>query len=143
MYQIDKKKSLFVLIKNSLGTKLFQSVYFFVNGKSKDIYQKGKLSCAFYVSTILKILGMIESIHATVEGTIKDLEKSGWYKIEKPKKGAIIVWEKSKDGHQHIGFYIGKNKAVSNSSFLRKPTIHFLNYNKRKIEAIYFHKDLE
>ncbi len=143
MYQIDKKKSLFVLIKNSLGIKLFQSLYFFIGHKSKDIYQKGKLSCAFYVSTILKIIGMIENVHATVEGTIKDLEKSGWYKIEKPKKGAIIVWGENKNGHKHIGFYIGKNKAVSNNSFLQKPTIHSLQYNSREIEAIYFHKDLE
>jgi len=140
-YEIDKKRSLFKLLKNSLGTKLFRSVYFFVNNKSTDIYQNGKLSCAFYVSTILKIIGLIENIHATVESTIKDLEKSGWYKIEKPRKGAVLVWEKRND-HYHLGFYLEKNKAISNFSSKGVPLVHKLN-NNRKIIAIYFHKDLE
>lgn len=143
MFKIDKKKSLFVLIKNSLDTNLFQSVYFFINNKSQDIYKKGKLSCAFYVSTILKIIDMLENIHATVNGTIKDLEKSGWYKINNLKKGAVIIWSSNKEGHRHIGFYIGKNQAVSNNSKLKKPSIHSINYNNRAIELIYFHKDLE
>lgn len=140
-YKIDKKRSLFKLLKNSLGTKLFRSVYFFVNNKSIDIYQNGKLSCAFYVSTILKIIGLIENIHATVESTIKDLEKSGWYKIEKPRKGAVLVWE-NRNNHYHLGFYLEKNKAISNFSSKGVPLIHKLN-NNRKIIAIYFHKDLE
>lgn len=143
MYPIDKKKSLFILIKNSLGTKLFQSLYFFKDGKSRDIYRKGDLSCAFYVSTILKIIGMIGNIHAEIKSTIKDLEESGWYKIDKLKRGSVIIWEAGKHGHRHIGFYLGKNKAVSNSPKTRTPTIHSVNYENRKIEAIYFHKDLE
>ena len=143
MYQLDTKKSLFVLIKNSLGTKLFRSVYFFIDNKSKDIYKKGKLSCAFYVSTILKIIGLVKDIHATVQGLIKDMENSGWYKTNYLKKGAIIIWDKNKAGHLHVGFYLGNNKAVSNSSLKRTPTIHLLNYQGRKIIDIYFHDALK
>lgn len=144
MYEIDKKKSLEVLIKNSLGTKIFRSVFFFINGKSVDIYKKGNLSCAIYVSTLLKIAGLIKDIHATVESTIKDLELSGWYKIDKPRKLSVIVWERHpRDNHFHIGFYWQKNKAVSNVSRLGKPYIHDIMYQNRKIEAIYFHDDLK
>ncbi|GIW67505.1 MAG: hypothetical protein KatS3mg096_373 [Candidatus Parcubacteria bacterium] len=143
MYKIDAKKSLFVLIKNSLGTKLFKSVYFFIDKKSVDIYKKGKLSCAFYVSTILKIIGLVKDIHATVQGLIRDLEESGWYKIDKLKKGAIIIWDKEKSGHLHVGFYLGNNKAASNSSSKRMPIVHSLHYQGRKILAVYFHNSLE
>ncbi|BCX15728.1 MAG: hypothetical protein KatS3mg097_620 [Candidatus Parcubacteria bacterium] len=142
-YKINKKKSLFVLIKNSLGIKFFRSLYFFIDNKSKDIYKNGSLSCAFYVSTILKIIGLINDIHSTVKSTVEDLEKSGWYQINTLKKGAIIVWGFGKDGHKHIGFYIGKGKCVSNVSNKKKPLIHTLKYKDKKIETIYFHNDLK
>lgn len=143
VYKLDVKKSLFVLIKNSLNSKLFRSLYFFVDNKSKDIYQNGKLSCAFYVSTILKILGLINDIHATVNSLIKDMEKSGWSRIKKLQKGAVIVWDKNKSHHFHVGFYVGKKKAVSNSSSQKMPFLHSINYQKRKIVAIYFHPKLK
>lgn len=142
--KMDKKKSLKILIKNSLGSKFFRSLYFFVTNKSKDILKNGDLSCAFYVSVILKILGLINDLHTTVKSTILDLEKSGWYKIEKPKFGAVILWDyKSRGKHMHLGFYWGNNKAVSNSSRVKSPQIHSIYYQNRPIKAIYFHKDLE
>jgi len=140
----DKKKTLFKLIENSIGSKLFRNNYFFIDNKlqSKDILKNGQLSCAFYVSSLLYLTKLISDLHTTVKGTIKDLEKSGWYKIDKPKKGAIVLWDK-KNGHYHIGFYWDKNKAVSNNSFKKIPSFHNLNYQDRKILDFYFHKDLE
>jgi hypothetical protein len=140
----DKKKTLFKLIENSIGSKLFRNNYFFIGYKSqsKDILKNGKLSCAFYVSFLLYFIKLISNLHTTVEGTLKDLEKSGWYKINKPKKGAIVLWDK-KDGHYHIGFYWNSKKAVSNYPSKRKPLFHSLNYQNRKILAFYFHKELE
>jgi len=140
----DKRKTLFKLIENSIGSKLFRNNYYFIDSKlqSKDILKNGQLSCAFYVSSLLYLTKLISDLHTTVEGTIKDLEKNGWYKIDKPKKGAIVLWDK-KNGHSHIGFYWNKNKAISNSSIKKSPIIHPLNYQNRKILAFYFHKELE
>lgn len=141
--KIDLKKSYLVLIKNSIGTKIFKNRYFMINGKSKDILENGFLSCAFYVSSILYLNGLISTIHCTVDGTVKDMQKSGWQKIKKPVIGSVLVWEKGKDGHNHIGFYIGKNLAVSNSSTKKVPTKHNLHYHGRKIIGIYFHPKLK
>lgn len=143
---MNKRKTLETLIKNSIDIKFFQSLYFYLKDdrKSVDILKKGSLSCAFYVSVLLKICDLIKDIHTTVDGVIRDLETSGWYKIKKPKKLAVLVWEKSlKHGHKHIGFYLGKNLAVSNSAFKRVPSLHSLNYDNRNIEFIYFHNDLD
>jgi len=139
----DKKKTLFKLIENSIGSKLFRNNYF-IDSKlqSKDILKNGQLACAFYVSSLLYLTKFISDLHTTVEGTIKDLEKNGWYKIDKPKKGAIVLWDK-KSAHFHIGFCWNKNKAISNSSSKKSPIIHPLNYQNRKILAFYFHKELE
>lgn len=144
MFKLDKKKSLKVLIKNSLGSNFFKSLYFFAPKKSKDVLNNGDLSCAFYVSVILKILGLIENLHTTVLSTVKDLEKSGWYEIKRPKFGAVILWDYKPNGKNlHLGFYLNKSKAVSNSSKLKSPKIHNINYENRKIKAIYFHNDLK
>ncbi|MER3407162.1 MAG: hypothetical protein C4278_01940 [Patescibacteria group bacterium] len=142
MLKFDKKRSLFKLIKNSVNCKFFQSIYFIdEKGKSKDILKKGELSCAFYVGVILRILKLVDSVHTTVEGTIKDMLENGWQETDKLVKGAVIVWEK-RNGHYHIGFYLGNKKAVSNSSQKRKPIIHSLNYQNRKIEKIYIHPEI-
>jgi len=143
MYQQDKRKTLLKLIENSIGSRLFRNNYFFVNGKSKDILKDGKLSCAFYVSSTLYLLKLIKDVHTTVRGTIKDMKESGWYEIKKPPKGAVILWDKDKDGHYHLGFYWDKNKAISNVSSKKSPNFHPLNYKRRKILAFYYHKELE
>jgi hypothetical protein len=143
MYKQDKRKTLLKLIENSVGTKLFRNNYFFVNGKSKDILKNGELSCSFYVSSIICLLNLIKNIHTTVQGTIKDMEENGWYKIEKPRKGAVTLWDKNKRGHYHLGFYWDKNKAVSNVSSKKSPNFHPLNYQGRKILTFYYHKELE
>lgn len=140
----DIKRTYLKLIENSLGAKLWRNNYFFVNTKkSKDILKNGNLSCAYYVSSILYSLKLIKDLHTTVEGTIKDLESTGWYKIEKPKKGAIILWEEGKHDHKHIGFCWSKNKVISNSSQKGCPILHSINYQKRKIESLYFNDKLK
>lgn len=137
----NRKKSLFALIKNSLGSRFFRSLYFFDGKKSINILKNGKLSCAFYISVILRILGLIKEPHATVDGLIKDMENSGWQKTNKIQKGVVLVWEQ-KNGHKHVGFYIGGKKAVSNDSQKKFPIIHSVNYQKRKIIAMYYNEKL-
>lgn len=145
-----KYDSYLKMIKNSVGTKMFRNLYLEINGKKIDGAQDGCFSCAFFVSNILLIWGLISEGHATVEGTTKDMLKNGWKKIPKSKArpGDVIVWEKKKsiNGklHFHNGFYIGNKKAISNDSKKRMPIIHSWDYNgKRKIIAIYTYPKLK
>jgi hypothetical protein len=86
-------------------------------------------------------LSINKSVHCTVENTRKDLEESGWAKTDQPTPGSVIIWEAIQDGkdnNEHIGFYVGRNKAVSNSSTKRKIAMHNWTYdNNREIIAIY------
>lgn len=132
------------VVKNSLGSNMFRSVYAEVNDIKVDITKNGDLSCAFYASSILLMFKLIKEIHTTVDGTIKDLENSGWFEIETPKPGCVLVWmEKefeSGELHKHIGFYIGENKAISNSSKNGSPTEHeWDSYDGRPVEMILAH----
>jgi len=135
------------VIKNSVGTKFFRNFYAKVNGKRTDVMKNGELSCAFFVSTILAFFKLIKEVHTTVDSTIKDLKISGWKITKRPKIGSIIIWEKQDFGnvdfHRHIGFYIGDNKAISNSSkFGYSAKHHWTFKNKRKIEMIFWNKKL-
>ena len=136
-------------IKNSIGSNLFRNYFMPVNGKEEDILKDGELSCARFVSSILKIFSLIKETHATVDGTVKDLENSGWVRIEEPRIGSIILWGfADNDGrgpHKHLGFYVGDHTAISNSSKLKTPVEHdwMFGEENRKIEAIYWNRELE
>lgn len=81
-----------------------------------------------------------------------DMEKSGWKKIRKPRLGCVLVWEgkKGESGlHKHVGFYMGDEKAISNSDKKRCPIIHHWTYGvskakpKREVQAMYWHSELD
>jgi len=124
------------MIKNAVGTKMFRNLYLETNNKKFDAAQDGNLSCAFFVSNILLIWGLISEGHANVPSTTKDMIKNGWKKIlkNKAKPGDVIVWEKRK-GHFHNGFYVGNKKAISTNDKKSVPVIHKWDY--RKIIAVY------
>ncbi len=145
---INLYKSYVSTIKNSIGSNLFQNLYATVDGKEVDITTNGNLSCAYYASSILLIFKLIKSVHATVDGTVRDLKEFGWVEIKEPKIGAVLVWEKvdfgNKQYHKHIGFYIGEEKAISNDQEKGCPNEHDWQFNgKRKIEAIFWNPKLE
>lgn len=134
-------KTYLKMLENSLGSKLFQHFYAEVKGKKTDITQGGKLSCAFFVSSLLSMFHWITRVHGTVEGTQKDLEARGWKVIKKPKKGAVLLWESQDFGqqgiHKHIGFYMGSEKAISHSDKRRCPVEHHWTFHsKRQVELI-------
>ena len=135
------------VIKNSVGSKLFRNLYLVKNDKIIDALNNGQFSCAVFVSWILRIFYLITEGHATVDGLMKDLKKSGWYKIEKPKIGSILVWEEiflNGTLNKHIGFYIGNKKAISNSRDKKTPVKHHWTFGgKRKIESIFWNSKLE
>jgi hypothetical protein len=141
------------LIRNSVGSKLFRNAFFLVNGKKQDILRNGNLSCAIYVSSILRLVNLISETHATVKGTVEAMRRAGWRQTNKLRIGSIVVWEtetfKSGEAHGHIGFYIGNNKAVSNSSKGRSPVVHHWKFglkrgkSEREIKAAYWNRKLD
>src|SRR3989344_6722868 len=102
------------------------------------------VSQIFYsFNSLLESLGKkhwIKFIHLTVASTEKDMIENGWYEINDLKLGGVLIWEK-KDGrdgepHNHIGFFIGGEEAISNDSKGSGfPHKHHITYNNtRKIE---------
>ncbi len=142
--QIPILKNYLSIAKASVEAKTFRTLYVIKNDHAVDILRNGDLSCAFFVSSILKLFDLIGEIHTTVSATMNDLEARGWRRIKKPRKGAVIVWapKKFKNGevHRHIGIYIGGGKAVSNSSKKRSPQIHAWDF--RSVEKILINKNL-
>lgn len=147
------KDSLLRTLENSIGTKLFRNSFYIIGGKREDILGNGRLSCAIFVSSILYIFKLIRDVHATVDGTIRDLEASDWRRVRSPRPGDVLIWEPLRfaDGseHGHIGFYIGSNMAVSNSLRQGCPAKHHYTYGikkgrpARKIIAIYRSRKLK
>ncbi len=137
-------------IRNGIGSNLFRNLYARVGGKKVDILRDGDLSCAVFVSSVLYLFKLIFDVHATVDGTIADLKRSGWKEIFRPQPGAVLVWQsqKFKDGseHKHIGFYIDKDRAISNNNKNHKPALHHWTFGikngqpGRKIEQILWKK---
>ena len=144
-------KNYLAVIKNSVDSKMFKHIYVLDDNQEKDILEDGKLSCAYYVSCILKIFNLIDqetSPHAAVNGLIKNIVNSGWEETKDLKIGNIILWDEKKypsgKFHSHVGFYLGDDKAISNSGEDGHPIIHHYTYeSKRKIIKIFTHKIIE
>ncbi len=130
---------------------MFRRLYVLDNGRKKDILKNGQLSCAVYVSSILKLFNLISKLHTTVKSTLDDMRKNGWRPTKKLQAGNVLLWEEKKqaDGefHQHLGFYLGQNRAISNRDEKRAPTVHHFTYGrdknnrpKRKIVQIFTHR---
>lgn len=152
----DVSRSYLRTIENSVGSNLFRSLYYHIDGNSIDVLDDGDLSCATYVTSILYLFDLIKERHTTVNETVRDIEESGWYNITEPKKGAIILWgfKKKDDGtqgkHRHVGFYIDSDTAISNDSDTRVVIKHHPTYGtlpngeaRRDILAFYWHDALE
>ena len=136
------------LIENSVGTKMFQNLLVLNDlNKVEDVMKGGTLSCAYYVSNVLLMAGLIKGGHATVDSTKKDMLDFGWIKINELRKGAVVIWETktTEDGaHHHIGFYLNENEAVSNSAENKIIAKNHPTYNgDRKIEEIYWHPEFD
>lgn len=140
-------KNYLEVIKKSEKSEMFRSLWVKDQGEEKDILKDGQIACAYYVSSILKIFDLISNPHATVSGTVRDMINSGWRETNELKIGNVLVWEEKEfengERHTHIGFYLGDDKAISNSDELGVPKIHHYTEGKtekdepkRKIEKI-------
>ena len=65
------------MIHDSVGTKMFQHLWTRKQLRQQkiDALGDGYNSCAYYVSSILKIFGKITDFHATVARTVEDLDR--------------------------------------------------------------------
>ena len=143
-------------IENSVGSNLFRNLYYRIGGETIDVLDDGDLSCAVYVTSVLYLFGLIKSRHTTVNGTIQDIEESGWYEIKEPRTGALMLWgyKKKDDGtqgkHRHVGFYIDSDTAVSNDSMVRIVARHHPTFGafpngeaRRDVLAYYWNDKLD
>ncbi len=148
------KKNYLAMIENAAKGEnwMFRNLYMEENGKSRDILADGGLSCAVFASSLLYLFNSllefsgkkcwIEFTHANCTSTEKDMVDHGWYEIEKPVVGAVLMWEVL-NGEPHMGFYVGNDMAISNDSSVGSPRKHHYTYNDtRKIEKIYWHPAL-
>jgi hypothetical protein len=142
-------------IENSVGSNIFRNLFFRVDGRVIDVLEDGDLACANYATAILYLFDLVKQRHTTVTGTVEDLLRSGWYEINKPRKGAVILWgyKKRDDGtqgkHRHVGFYLNRETAISNDSLSRVIARHHPTFGtfssgeaKRDILAYYWHEKL-
>ena len=157
------RKNLLIMAKNSVGTNLFRNFFMDTTGLKQldgtpypagetDIAENGRNSCAKFISSLLVLNELISHIHTLVPSTEKDMIASGWYKINQPKAGAIIVWSslKGNDGqdHTHIGICTDGGLAISNDSRgIGVPIQHRIDCQGsteggRPIESIYWHDKL-
>ena len=146
-----KLKNLLLSIKNSIGTQIFRC---YLDKEGNDVLKNGDLSCAYYVSSILLLHGLIDRSHFTVPGTIHSMLKAGWTEIKHQKIGCIVVWgsvHQNGADHKHLGFFIGDGQAISNRSSLGMPGEHQLHYSgldkdgakkKAPVLAYYWHPHL-
>jgi hypothetical protein len=147
--------SYLAMIENSPGTNMFRHRYYTVWGESLDVLDDGDLSCAVFVTSVLYMFDLIGEIHTKVSESIKDLHASGWFVIKEPRPGAVIQWgfkrkdEGTQGRHNHLGFYLDTETAVSNESL---PMGHVISHHptygtldgepRRSIVAYWWHPAL-
>lgn len=143
----EKLENFLASIENACGTQMFRSFY----KDGADVLQDGKLSCGYFATTVLLMHGLIDRVHFRVDGTEAAMRNHGWYTIPKPRIGCVVVWNPiAEDGgtHYHIGFYVGRGRAVSNRSPIGVPGMHALRYSGRAdnamavVKCYYWHDNL-
>ena len=146
---INRYKSYLAMIEHAPGTEMFRTVIADVDGIEQDILRDGNVSCAYFVSSVLLLHGLIERVHATVESTTRDMQMSGWEKIARPRAGAVVVW-KSRDypdgeQHAHNGFVVGEDEAVSTDYEKKEVVRHAMTElnGPREIDAFFWHPMLD
>ena len=139
--------SYMAVIRNSVDAHLFRNLYFTIDGAKVDVLNDGDLSCAVFVTALLKLFNLCPDVDTTVDGAVSMLVASGWMDISEPRTGCIFVWEShpGDDGknHKHVGFCTGPDTAVSNNYLKRTPDEHGYDYRGLNIERMLWHPALE
>lgn len=139
------RRTLLEALRASVDTAIFQHVYVRrkSDGKEFDTMEGGELSCAFYVSGILAICGLIDRSHSIVTTTLERMKEAGWREISEPKPGCVVYWPEY-EGHEHIGFKLDGDDYISNSLTKRSPQIHKAHLPDGRVpKAYYWHTALD
>ncbi|HEY9663012.1 MAG TPA: hypothetical protein V6C65_31595 [Allocoleopsis sp.] len=137
-------KNLLNTIHGVVGSKLFQHLYLLDDsGQETDVYKGGQRSCAYVVSGVLVLNDLMERVRATVHSCLADMESMGWYKTDKPVPGSVIHWPADESGHEHVGFYLDDQTAMSNSDTLCVPELHGIVRKNLQPIAYFTHPDLQ
>lgn len=142
------------MIRGSVHSEQYHRLFVDTPDGPKDVIGNGDLACAYFVSAILVLCELTQGgVHTTVTETLADLVASGWYPIEVPREGCIVVWGEKlcTDGvrHRHIGFCTGVDEAISSrpkdGGLRRHPLIEtdVSGQVVRPIESLYSHSRLE
>lgn len=132
-------KNLLSYIHGAVGTELFQNIYVRdSNGRQFDALAGGERSCAYVVSTILTMCGLIDRPHAVTATTLEAMKAAGWQAAEKPVAGAVACWPPSDSQPAHIGFYLDEQTYMSNSSAHRVATLHGPKLADGRLPAEYY-----
>ncbi len=148
-FPLDLKATYLAMILGSVGSNQYRKLFVQTPSRTLDVIEDGDLACAYFASSVLTLCGMtIGGVHTTVSATIADLKTSGWSTVRRLKIGAVIIWRPKlcTDNlyHKHIGFYIGKGKAISTNPIKKTPVLHSTTYDgTREIESVYFHEKLK
>jgi hypothetical protein len=160
------------LIRQSVGSPLFQYLPALQDGKRVNLVQDGDLSCALYESRLLQWAGLLggHNPFATVNSLQRHLDTcEGWSCTEEDvsivPEGSVIFWGPAvgvhslalaitggsvssvrsngrPDDSHRHVGFIVKDGAVSHSSYDRTPQFHLLPMLGREIEAVYVHPAL-
>ncbi len=138
-------KNYLAAINNSVGSNLFRNFYASFDGVEQDTLGDGSNSCAYFATSILRMFGALPSTSATVVRAVEKMQEAGFQKVDAPEPGDVIVYEPialEPDGkpQEHMGFYVGEEKAISHSAFVKAPALHdYLTRDslERKIQAVY------
>ncbi len=147
------RDSLLSELEGSIGTRKYKSLYRLRNDIREDVINNGDLACAYFVSDLLWGFELISrGRHTTVQVTLEDMEASGWYKIDKPEAGAVVVWGEKwgDDGrpHRHLGICVDAEYAIEHSAVTKSPrkidinALTMLDGSPRPPTAYYAHPKL-
>lgn len=145
----DRYRTYLSVVDGNVGSSAYKHLWGKVSGEDRDITKNGVVSCAFFVSFVLSGLQYLHTIHANVDSTVGDLERSGWKKIKTPRAGAVVVWEaklQPSGVHKHIGFVVDSEHAISTDPVNGVPTKSHITFGttkgkpNRAILALYWRK---
>lgn len=134
---LELSETYLAMIRGSIDSRQYQKLFVRSPIGVMDVTDGGNFSCAFYVSSILKLCGLTTGgVHTTVDETIRDMQESGWRPVAELRNGCVLVWAEGvlcSDGrhHKHIGFYLEPDLAVSNHPELRVPKEHHPTFGQR------------
>lgn len=110
-------KNLLYIIHNIVGSPIFKHIYVRDkrDGREFDALDDGSGACAYTVSGVLALVGLIDHPHATVATTVVRMQEAGWVKTDTPSPGDVVQWAAYND-NMHTAFYIGDDRCIGNST---------------------------